>query len=355
MKKKLGIAVLVFLVAVVAVLVVVLLRLGDIIKTAVQTVGPQFTGGAVTLADVKVSPFAGEAGLKELKVGNPEGFKTENAFELGEVKVKMDIGSVTKDTIIINEILIDGPEITYEKSLKKSNIARILENVNEAAGVSEEETEGEEPETEEAPGKKVVIDSVIVKNAKVRLSTALMMGKAVSLPLPTIELEGIGRESDGTSFAEATSEVLKAVSSSVTKVVAKSAEIAGDAVKAVGGAALEGAEAATEAALEGVGLAKDAALKGVGSASDAAAKSADVAKDTAAKGVDAAAKSAGVAVDAAANTGKAVGEGAAKAGKAVGEGASKVVKGIGGLLGRGGDSEKEAAEESATETEVGTD
>ncbi|MDP6525884.1 MAG: hypothetical protein QGH15_16835 [Kiritimatiellia bacterium] len=338
--KKLGIVVLVLLAVVAILLVVVVTRLGDVIKNAVETVGPGFTGGEVTLADVSVKPLKGEAGLRGFVVGNPEGYKTDKAFELGEVQVKVDLGSVTKDTIIINEIVIDGPEITYEKSLKKSNIAQILDNVNKAAGVEEGGEEPEEEPAEKGEGKKVVIDHVIVKNARVRLSTALLMGKAVSIPLPTIELEDIGKESEGTTFAEATSEILKAVLGSVTEAVSKSVELAGDAAKAVGDAAIKGADAA----LKGAGAAADAAAKGAGAATDAAMKGAGAAADAATKG-------AGAAVDVAADAGKAVGDGAAKAGKAVGKGATKVVKGIGGLFGKGDDAGNEEVKEEVKKEE----
>lgn len=223
MKKALKIIGVVLVVLVLAAVLVVGFKLGSMIKAGVETVGPKFTGGPVTLEKAFVRPFSGKGRLQGLVIGNPKGYETPSAFELGEVAVKLDVGSLTGDTILIENIYIEGPEITFEKSLKKSNIAQILESVSggdsENAPAEAEEEKPEKAPAEEAEGKKVIINHVLLKGAKVKLSTGLLMGKAVTLSLPPIELNDIGKEQGGASFSEAISEILTAILDGVTEIV----------------------------------------------------------------------------------------------------------------------------------------
>ena len=60
-------------------------------------------------------------------MGNPEGFKTPGLFELGLIDIQLDVASLFKKLVVIREIRIEGPEITYERALKNSNIGQLLE------------------------------------------------------------------------------------------------------------------------------------------------------------------------------------------------------------------------------------
>ncbi|MGZ0247110.1 MAG: hypothetical protein ACKVH1_14335, partial [Alphaproteobacteria bacterium] len=79
-------------------------------------------------------PENGEGTLSGLIVGNPSGYKTESAFNLGSISMKLDTSSLTSDTIIIKSIVIDKPEITYEFGDGGSNVDVIGKNVEKAAG-----------------------------------------------------------------------------------------------------------------------------------------------------------------------------------------------------------------------------
>ena len=54
-------------------------------------------------------------------MGNPAGFKTDKAMSFGVVNVKIDTDSSTKDVIVIKEVVIDSPDINYEKINGKAN------------------------------------------------------------------------------------------------------------------------------------------------------------------------------------------------------------------------------------------
>ena len=110
------------LVVVVVVAVVFLIsNLDSLIRTAVEEVGSEATQAKVTLSEVEIST-EGKGALRGFIVGNPSGFETPSAFKLGEVSVSLDIASVTGDTIRIHEVLINGPEVTFELKAGGSNL-----------------------------------------------------------------------------------------------------------------------------------------------------------------------------------------------------------------------------------------
>src|SRR5689334_10844509 len=121
-------------------LVVVFFSLNSIVKKGVETVGPQITKVDVKLDAANISPFGGSGQLTKFVVGNPEGYKTPSAIQVGDVKVAVKVGSVFSDTIVVDSINIQAPEITLEGTLTGNNLSKILDNLS-----STEEKEKKEP------------------------------------------------------------------------------------------------------------------------------------------------------------------------------------------------------------------
>lgn len=258
MKKILSIIGIVVLVVIVA----LVLFLGQIIKGAIETVGPQVAGVPMSVEKVGVNPFSGKVHVKALVIGNPEGFNTPSAMELGEFKLNIALGSLFTDTIVIKQILIDGPQITYEKSLKSSNLAELQKNL--APEEPKEEVPEAEPTEKKAPAKKVIIEDFQFTNAKVNVTITALGGKKMTLPLPPIKLQDIGKESDGASPADVAKEVFGSITDAVGKAVTASVGFAGDALKGAGDAAGDAAGAATDAAKDAAGAASDAVKDAAG-------------------------------------------------------------------------------------------
>jgi len=136
--------------------------------------------------------------------------------------------SVISDKIVIEEISIDAPEITYEFGLGKSNIGQILKNIEEFTGPSEEEESSES-------GKNIQIDLLKITNGKIKVSGQLLQGQALVIPLPPITIEGIGQDSeDGTSIGESMKVIFSAINAETITAVTKSGKIVGDQLKNIG-------------------------------------------------------------------------------------------------------------------------
>jgi hypothetical protein len=234
--------------------VVVTSNLDKMIKAGVETMGPEITGTSIKLDSVDLSLLSGQGELKGLVVGNPPGFQTERAFKLGDARVKVDLKSALTDKLIIEEILIDRPEITYEAGSSGSNLNKIQENVA-AFAKKAGATGGAEPKAEkkDAGQKKVQINHFILKNAQVNASAALLKGKTLTVSLPDIHLKDIGKESQGVTMQQASSEMVAALNKSVLqavsgsgKLLTKGAEALGEAAKSLGGEAGKAGSQAAE-------------------------------------------------------------------------------------------------------------
>ena len=235
--------------AVILVLIVALmLSLGQIIKAAVNTAGPKLAGVPVHVKTVIVQPFLGIVRMKGLVVGNPAGFNTPSAMELNDFKLNIKMSSLFSEAIVIKEILIDAPQITYEKGLKSSNLSTLQENLAPKGAAAPKTEAAPAPEKKKGAAKKVIIEDFQLNGAKVNVTITALGGKKMTLPLPNIHMKDIGKSSGGANPAEVISEVFNSISKAVVDAVASAGNIAGDALKGAGGAASDAAKGATDAA-----------------------------------------------------------------------------------------------------------
>jgi len=216
--KKLSIALVVLILLVVVAVVVVASQAGNLIQRGVETYGPEITGTSVTLSDVDISLLSGHASINNLVVGNPKGFKTENAFKVSKVSVDLDVGSLFSEQIRINKILIDGAELTYELINKRSNIDALKRNVekNTAAGGAA----GNAAADDQGGGSdvQVVIDDLYINGTQVNVR-ADVLGKQEqqSVTIADIHLQNLGKNGSDGSIAAVVDEVVRLVTKAATK------------------------------------------------------------------------------------------------------------------------------------------
>ena len=207
---------------IIVVVVVVFASIDSIIKAAVETYGPKMTQTEVKLDKVSLSTTSGEGRLEGLLIGNPKGFTTPSAMKLGEIGIKIDVSTITSDTIVIKSILIRAPEITYEYGTGGGNIDTIKKNVesytNSGAPASTPAQKSAPAEKKSAPaaegGKKLIIEDLRIQDAKV---TAAVAGQQMSQGLPTIQLKDIGKSKGGATSGEVVEQIMNALQQQVAR------------------------------------------------------------------------------------------------------------------------------------------
>ena len=236
-------------VIIIVLLVVGVSNLGPIIKNAVNTHGPKMTKTEVRLGDVGISIFSAEAKLKDFYLGNPRGFKSPQAMNVGAIYVDVDEKSLAGDTIVIDKIEVVAPEITYEKIRGTDNFKTILNNVKRSVGTDKPAKKG--PSGKEGEGRKIIIRNFIVRDGKINLVMAVLGGKSISASLPDIHLKDIGKKKGGASPAEAFKEIFaelheKISSPAVNDTLNKGLKALGIGVKEVGEGAKKGIGSVTD-------------------------------------------------------------------------------------------------------------
>ncbi|OEJ66923.1 AsmA family protein [Magnetovibrio blakemorei] len=243
---------------------------GNMVAGVIKDEGSRVTQVPVDVSAVDISLTDLKAGLRGLTVGNPTGFKTDRAISLGEISVKI-AKDWSMDVIVIDEVMVNAPEITYEIGTGGSNIAAIQKNVEDslkAMGGSAEKA----PADEEKAGPKIVINNFYIKNGKINVSSSLLQGTTLPVALPDIHLKDIGKDNKDGSDGASTAQVIDEVMTAITKkagTAAGSLDLSALGLSDISGTASKVGAAAKDAAtgaLKGAGDTLGGAGEGIGGA-----------------------------------------------------------------------------------------
>src|SRR5262245_2381686 len=147
-------------------------NLDSLIKAAVEKFGSEATQASVRVDKVNLSVSSGEGGISNLTVGNPAGFSAARALALGDIRVKLDVGTITSGTVVVKEIGITRPQVTYEQGTTGNNLQTLQKN---AQAYAAKMTGGRSGGTEQgAPssggGRKLIIENLYVRDGQITIS-----------------------------------------------------------------------------------------------------------------------------------------------------------------------------------------
>jgi len=117
---------------------------------------------------------------------------------------------------VIRKILIDAPQIGYEKAGDITNFDAIQHNVEAYLGAKD----GKGEKAKQESSKKMIIDSFVIRNAKVNYNDML------ELKLPDIELRNVGKKAGGATSAQVTKAIIAELNTQLAIALAKTAVIA---------------------------------------------------------------------------------------------------------------------------------
>ena len=187
--------------------------LDKIIEVAIESYGSEIIGVDVQLDNASLNLSAGQLALNGLRIGNPQGFKTDYVMKLEQVKVTLDIDSITSDIVIIKAVWVQGPAVIYEMASGGSNIDTIAKNAQTYTG-------NEAQSKDDSNGPKLIIEDLYINDGQVSVSHSFLKGKTLSVGLPNIHLQDIGKEENGASPGEVAKEIMDSIKSGVGTAVA---------------------------------------------------------------------------------------------------------------------------------------
>ena len=201
-----GLAILLILVASV---VFVLTNLNMIVKKAIEKYGSEAAQTPVRVRQVKISLKEGSGGIYGLSVANPNGFEMKQAFYLGEAKVDIDPKSLTQEVKVIDDVIVDKPEIFVEINAENKNNLTEIQNNLPKPPKSALKQENKSSEKKEEPKLRI---------RHIRFSDGLITAKVVKLnkeyeiKMPSFEMNNLGGQSGGTP-----TEITKQILGEITK------------------------------------------------------------------------------------------------------------------------------------------
>ena len=292
------------------------LWLGPVVKPTVNTLVPRYTQTEFNLGHLYLNPYTGRFEMGDLYLGNPKGYDEPCAVAMSNLVVDVALTTLASEYVHIEEITVDQlfvscvnggehgvnnfQQIQYniagsreqheaaqakalaaeEKRLAELEAAEAKADEAEKAKLeameaeerakyesdkAEAELEAEaEAEMDAAAKKKFVIDRLVIGGITIKYGF-------LTLPLPSVTLNDIGKESGGATMAELVDQVWQSI--------LKSANSVGDAANQAMDAVSAGASKSMDAVSESASKAADAVSAGAGKAADAVSESAGKAVD----------------------------------------------------------------------------
>jgi len=183
-------------------------RLDIIVKVALEHYGPDVTGVSVTVGDVEISPHDGRGRLRNLEIGNPPGFTASRSARFGDVILEIDPATLRSPVVHVRAIGVDAPAIVYERGDKTTNLDVISKNIAE---YSKRTGDTDGSARVQGTKRRFIIDRLLIRGAKVTMSTPSLKGQGVSFDLPEIELRDIGKGQDGLTASQVAGVVTNAI------------------------------------------------------------------------------------------------------------------------------------------------
>lgn len=184
-----------------------------IIQAAIENYGSRITQSKVSLDRVAVDMTNGRASLYGLTVGNPSGYKTDYLLKLNEISMTLDLRSITKNPVVIKEIMIRKPSVIYELASGGSNVNALLKNIKKYTGTRSKKGSGGKEH-------KLIIDNLYIKGGQVNLSATALKGKKVTTDLPDIHMQDIGKKEGGATPGEVAEKIMGQIQSGSSTAVA---------------------------------------------------------------------------------------------------------------------------------------
>lgn len=186
--KKLLIAGAVAAVLIAAAVFFLLSNLNSLVAKAIEKAGGDVTQTSVAVSGVDISLRDGRATIAGLRVASPGGYRERTAFALDDVTVDIDVQSVRREPIVLEEIRVRAPVVRAELTKTgASNVddlrKRVQAHASRLAGPGGRSAK---------PAKRIRIERFVFEQGRIELDASALGLEKRTLDLPEIRLTDIG-------------------------------------------------------------------------------------------------------------------------------------------------------------------
>jgi len=217
MKKKLVILIaLALILAIAGSVAYVLTNIDSMVKSAIEKYGSQALKTPDHVSSVKIKLSDGEGAVHGLTVADPPGFDSPSIITLGDIAIRIAVKTITSTPIVIENVLISGPDVFYEmKENGSSNLDVLKKNLTPSGPVQEQQQKGQKKKEI-----RLHIRKLVFEKGKVQVYVAKLMDKPSVIDLPRLELIDIGKH-NGATPAEIARTLATALAEEAAKSIAK--------------------------------------------------------------------------------------------------------------------------------------
>lgn len=201
-------------------------NLDAIVAGLIEKAGTEAVGTDVRVSKVGLDLKGGKAVISGLTIRNPKGYQDKYIFSMDDIGVDIDTSTLTKNPIVINEVLVRQPKVFFE--LDKNNVSNMdtLKKNMQRTDTSKEKTDKAAGDGEEI---KLIIKKFKFDGGNLSVKSAAMPDKDLNQKLPVISMSNIGAAKGGATANEIATEIVKklvsqAVNSAVKAGVGKAVE-----------------------------------------------------------------------------------------------------------------------------------
>lgn len=150
--KKILIGIAAVIVVLVVAVVFLLGNVDKIVKGALEGIGSELLGVPVTVAAVKIDLKSGSGQITGMTIANPSGYTAQNAFQMDMIRLGINLGSLGKQPLVIDELNIKSPVVELEaKKDGSSNLQTLLDNIDKNSAKADNKAAEEQPDTDATP------------------------------------------------------------------------------------------------------------------------------------------------------------------------------------------------------------
>jgi len=192
--KKILIGFAAFIVLIGIVIFVLVGNLDKIIKGALEGIGSELLGVTVAVQNVELDLKSGAGQITGLTIANPSGYSAQNAFQMDNIRLGIDLGSLGKQPLVINELTIANPVVELEaKEDGSSNLQTLLDNIEKNSAQADKKAAEEQPQPDDAgPGEPVRISFKTLSITGATVNATIPEQDPEKVVIPDLVMEEVG-------------------------------------------------------------------------------------------------------------------------------------------------------------------
>ena len=194
-------------------------KLDGIVKNKIEVIGTETLGQTVKVGGVNIKLKDGMGEITGLTIANPQGFADAQAFVMDRIRLALDLGSLSKNPLVLNEFILESPVVSLDiREDGTSNLDEIIQHLKAQQKEKPAKSKEEAPAEPKAEAEPLFFAIKELKIAGVQLTVRhpKLGEEAREYVLPDIDLQNVGGET-GVSPAKLGEVVVEAIAKSGAK------------------------------------------------------------------------------------------------------------------------------------------